>query len=229
MKVQWLRLPKLDSKALKAAGARILAAEYSDEKGIGFSVKEIRPSYLEGTFIHKVELSDTVEDPYGKEIIYERIEFRRIPFKISLVAPELEVVVPSRGISLFIGQLSVAFSMSFRIDPIQIEPFEVFDALKAEKDSLIASAVKINEITLSKSVSAKCTVSGANDVRPFIDRIAKGVTKSIASVKVIDSDKDKKEPSSCDIRRDGSVIFYGSADRIFLAPIRSIVGKLVSE
>lgn len=226
MKVQWLRLPKLDSKALKAAGARILAAEYTDEKGIGFSVKEIRPSHLQGTFIHKVELSETVEDPYGKEIIFERIEFRRIPFKISLTAPELEVVVPSRGISLFIGQLSVAFSMSLRIDPIQIEPFQVFDALKTEKDPLIASAVKINEIALSKHVTAKCTVSGTSDVRSFIDRIAKGADKSIASVKVMHEHED--EHYSCDIRRDGSVIFFGTADRILLAPIRSIIGSLVS-
>lgn len=229
MKVQWLRLPKLDSKALKAAGARILAAEYTDEKGIGFSVKEIRPSHLQGTFIHKVEMSETVEDPYGKEIIFNRIEFRRIPFKISLAAPELEVVVPSRGISLFIGQLSVAFAMSLRIDPIQFEPFDVFDALKEEKDSLLASAVKIDEIALSKTVTARCTVSGTSDVRPFIDRIAKGVTKSTASVRVIAADDDKKQHYSCDIRRDGSVIFFGNADRVFLAPIRSIVGRLVSE
>ena len=201
--------------------------QYSDEKGIGFSVKEIRPSYLLGTFIHKVELSETIEDPFGKEIVFERVEFRRVPFRITLSPPELEIVVPSRGISLFIGQLSVAFSMDLRIDPIQVEPFEVFDELKTEKASLLASSVKIDEILLSNKVTAKCTVSGTSDIRPFIDRIAKGAPKSIASVKVIY--ENEEEHCSCDIRRDGSVVFYGDSDQIFLNPIREIVGRLVSE
>ncbi|MYM96402.1 hypothetical protein [Duganella vulcania] len=154
---------------------RLKAKPFSSQVRHGFVVDRVRDESLEGRYIERIEYKETVTDPFGVELSFERVEFKKSEFRISISRPGLEIREAPRSFQGLMNQLSEVVDFKVSIASESVSVLEWADKIQyLAKRPIIIDSIQINSLSLKEGVSAKIIVKGEKDVRVACDALTKG-------------------------------------------------------
>lgn len=139
---------------------------FDENQTSGFILDRVRENYIEARYIEKLEINETIKDPFGKELFYNKILYKECLLRISDDTPiGLEFLNPPKGIQGLISKLSQASDFKLTITPLKIDLLKWIDALDIliEEKANIKS-IEISGLDLGSGVSAKTVIKGPNNV-----------------------------------------------------------------
>src|SRR5271170_8083378 len=105
-RVNWYTIADLSRAKLQALAGRLAKSSYEAEKGSGFTLGDVRSTYIVGTFIEKERYVDEIIDPFGNTENIERIFYKRTSFRISTSWPQFELYDCPRNLAPLLTTLS---------------------------------------------------------------------------------------------------------------------------
>jgi hypothetical protein len=161
---RWLRAQWPIS--MRTLANRLKARPFGSDVSHGFVIDRVRDDLLEGRYVERVEYTETVTDPFGVELSFERIEFRQSSFRATVFGAGLEVRDPPRSLQPLMNRLSEATDFEVVITPHIVDvlawaaQFQGSSGLSAVVDSLHMTALQVE-----KGITAKVVFKGDRDVR----------------------------------------------------------------
>lgn len=162
MRVAWYRVLQTNVSPRQLA-SRLRAAPFSDAKGTGFLITRSRQTELEARHIEKLEGATTFEDPLGRQITRNVLEYRTSDFVYRTAGPELEVRNPARSLKLLLSQLGQRLDFPV-ITPCEMAPVVWADKLSKHAHASRIVGVEVREIDVGRQVTATLTARGPGDV-----------------------------------------------------------------
>lgn len=148
--------------------ARLRAVPYSTSSNSGFILDKVRPELIEGRFIERLEISETIESPFGERTEFERLEYIQTQFVASTTRAGLELRSAPRSINFFLSSLSQACDFKLAVSGLKTDVVawarEVMDEID---DSAVISTVAMRQIELGYEKTASATVKGVVDVLEY--------------------------------------------------------------
>lgn len=161
---RWLRADWPIS--MRTLSKRLKARPFDSAVTHGFVIDRVREEFLEGRYVERIEYTETITDPFGIELSFDRIEFRQSSFRATPDGPGLELRNPPRSVQSLLNRLSEAADFDVAITPHTIDVlawstrFHTLSGLKSVVDSL-----QLNSVALEPGIQAKIVIKGDRDVR----------------------------------------------------------------
>ena len=152
--------------SIRLLAKRIKAKTFAEDSTHGFVIDRIRDDFLEARYVERLEYIDTVLDPFGHEISYNRVEFRQSYFRASTDFPGLELLDPSRSVQNLLNRLSEVADFEVAINPISLDV--LVWAARFQSTASIDSEVysmQIGSLEIETGILAKVIIKGNRDVR----------------------------------------------------------------
>lgn len=146
--------------------ARLKTKPFTSSGKHGFVIDRVRENFVEARYFERIEYKDSVIDPFGKELLFDRVEFRKSAFRVSSSQPSIELREPPRSVQPLINQLSELVDFQLAISTELIDVLSWAEKIQAIlRHSSIIDSVQINTLALRENVTAKMIVKGDVDVR----------------------------------------------------------------
>lgn len=168
---RWLRAQWPIS--MKTLGRRLKAKAFQGDATHGFVIDRLRDDLLEARYIERVEYTETITDPFGKELSFERVEFRQSHFRATAHGAGLEIRDPPRSVQPLMNRLSEATDFAVTISPYPVDvlawaaKFQSSSGFSCHVDSL-----QMSDFQLEEGVVAKVVIKGGRDVREACTKLA---------------------------------------------------------
>lgn len=152
--------------SMRTLANRLKSKPFSSDVSHGFVIDRGRDDLLEGRYVERIEYTETVTDPFGGTLSFERIEFRQSSFRASVNGAGLEVRDPPRSLQPLMNRLSEATDFEVAITPHSVDvltwaaQFQESSGISAVVDSLHMTALQVE-----KGITAKIVIKGERDVR----------------------------------------------------------------
>lgn len=159
LKVEW-------PFSIRVLAKRLKTIPFSEASAHGFVIDRVRDDFLEARYIERVEFTDNVVDPFGKEMTFERVEFRQCAFRASTAGPGLELLDAPRTVQNLLSRLTELADFSIAVVPITVDALAWTQAF--QKIALLESIVdslQIGALQLEDGIVAKAVLKGDRDVR----------------------------------------------------------------
>lgn len=152
--------------SIRSLAKRLRSKGFEDGLAEGFVIDRVRDDYLEARFIERVEYDDSVIDPFGRETLFHRVEYKQCEFRASIDGgPGLELVDAPRAVQAMISRLAEVNDFGLAISPISVD---VIAWAKAVQDRLgvrgFVDSLQIGSLELAPGVDAKMLVRSSGDV-----------------------------------------------------------------
>lgn len=154
---------------------RVRQLEFSAGGVSGFILDRVRDDLLEARFVERYEYTETVSDPYGKELKFDRLEFRQTAFRATPGWPGLQLVDSPRSTQSLVSGLLEASNFELAISPIDVNVLAWADELQRTLGAEVAiNSLQIAALTVSEGIIAKFMLKGEKDVRAACKEIVRG-------------------------------------------------------
>jgi hypothetical protein len=152
--------------SMPTLGKRLNAKAFGPEVSHGFVIDRIRDDLLEGRYIERIEYTDTVIDPFGAELSFERVEYRQSTFRATTFGAGLELRNPPRSVQALMNRLSEAadFEVAIAAQTIDVLAWAA-QFQKIAQISPIVDSLQMSSLELERGITAKVVVKGDRDVR----------------------------------------------------------------
>lgn len=152
--------------SIRTLGSRMKAERFTPESFDGFFVEKIRENSLDGHFIEKLAYQETTIDPFGKEEISDRVEYRKLYFALYSEFPNIELRDSQRSSREFINKLLELCNFSLTVTPISVDLMQWVQAFQAEiNQNIVVDSVQVRGMVIEDGVTAKILLRGEKDVR----------------------------------------------------------------
>lgn len=172
----------------------------------GFLLDRVRENSVEGRYIERKDIHETIIDPFGKEIAIQRLVFDQIEFAIFDAFPAIELYDAPRIVQSFICRLLEICSFNLSIASRQVDLLRWIEELQQSLDSLLViESIQISGYEFEAGVVGKILLSGEHDVRPVLAKFTnnKHVVLANARISVMSFGK----PVSISLSANGSARF----------------------
>lgn len=160
---------------IRTLSKRIRQLEFSEGRASGFILDRIRDDLLEGRFVERYEYTETVSDPYGKELTFDRIEYRQISFRATPGWPGLELLDAPRSTQSLVSGLLEASNFELAISPIEVNVLTWADELqRALGAEAVIDSLQVAALMVADGIRAKLMLKGEKDVRAACKEIVQG-------------------------------------------------------
>jgi len=154
---------------------RMHQQEFADGRASGFILDRVRDDSLEARFIERYEYTETVSDPYGKELTFDRLEFRQTAFRASPCWPGLELMNSPRSTQSLVSGLLQACNFELSISPLSVDVLTWADDLQeALRADAVIDSLQVAALVLADGVRAKVLLKGERDVRAACKELVQG-------------------------------------------------------
>lgn len=159
----------------RALAKRMRQQEFSEGRASGFILDRVRDDALEARFVERYEYTETVSDPYGKQLTYDRLEFRQTAFRATPAWPGIELLDAPRSTQSLVSSLLEACNFELSISPIDVDVMEWASELQHAlgADALIDS-IQIAALVVADGVKGKVLLKGDKDVRTAYNDLVRG-------------------------------------------------------
>lgn len=152
--------------SIRTLAKRIKLRTFDGELGHGFFIDRVRDDFLEARYVERVEYTDVVVDPFGKELTFERVEFRQTLFRASSSAPGLELIDPPRNVQALMNRLSETVDFEVAITPAIVDVLAWAAVLQNVGGvSSVVDSLQIGSLEIEPGIVAKVVIKGDRDVR----------------------------------------------------------------
>lgn len=151
---------------LRTLGKRLQARPFGGDATHGFVVDRIRDDMLEARYVERIEYTETITDPFGNELSFDRVEFRQSFFRASAHGPGLEVRDPPRSLQPLLNRLSEATDFEVAITPYTVDVLAWATKLQAGTGlPLVVDSLQMSSLQVEDGITAKIVIKGNRDVR----------------------------------------------------------------
>ncbi len=198
--------------------------EYSEKKPRGFSHVSAEGGRLRGQYVERFDFVTKVEDPFGKILEVQRIEFEKVTFAFEEEPPVLELTNPPRSLGTFFN--SVAQTLSFRvtIQPGKVDLLRWLKTLATHLDGVTVIGATIADIALSNTVSAKVAVSGTSEVRSVMKQFVGKFPSDMLRLQLAGTYRSL--PFKCELFNDARATILAGAEEEIAALLRKSLASL---
>lgn len=170
---RWLRAEW--PMTVRILAKRVRQQEFSEGRACGFILDRVRDDSLEARFVERYEYTETVSDPYGKELTFDRLEFRQTAFRATPDWPGLELIDAPRSTQSLVSGLLEASNFELAVSPIDINVLAWADELqRALGAEAVIDALQVAALMVADGITAKVMLKGEKDVRAACKEITQG-------------------------------------------------------
>lgn len=145
---------------------RLKDLPFEDERAAGFVIDHARQGSVEGRFFERVAYQETVRDPRGEEIQFERISFNSLGFRCSTSFPQLQITDAPRSTKAFMSLLSQATAFEISVDALSTNLDKWIHELEARStDGFRCDAIRLIEFAVNEHTRARVELVSDLDVR----------------------------------------------------------------
>lgn len=140
--------------------------EFTEDRSSGFILDRVRDDVLEARFVERYEYTETVSDPYGKELTFDRLEFRQTSFRATSEWPGLELINAQRSTQSLISGLLEATRFELAVSPIDVNVLVWADELqRALGVEVVIDSLQVAALMIADGIKAKVMLKAEKDVR----------------------------------------------------------------
>ena len=156
-RAEWRASVKEIARGLKAMG-------FQDGGFDGFVLEQTRENYISGSYFERLSRIEHVVDPFGKESVFERLEYRRSEFLITDAYYGLEIINPNRSIHRLISRLIDVSDYRLSLHPANVDPmtWAITSADLIDEPYKIETII-LADVVLGGNATAKIAVQGGDD------------------------------------------------------------------
>ncbi|MDP9809896.1 hypothetical protein J2W42_002755 [Rhizobium tibeticum] len=158
--------------SLSDLAGRLRDGPYTDEKGGGFILDQVRSDFIVASYVERVTRIEEVTDPFGRSQRYERTEYDLQRFRVLDHGSTIEMVSPSRSSNTLITRLLEATDFDVTVAPISIDPMDWwsrFSRLMSVQGVL--DRVEVRNLLVGEGALAQIKVEGGGDVAEVLRRM----------------------------------------------------------
>jgi hypothetical protein len=153
--------------SMRQLAQRIRADILTPEKMSGFLVTRVRESSIEARFIEKLISEESITDPFGNEIRFERVSYVETAFRFSNEFPEVELLNPPRSIGPFSSRVLRICSFEAAWTDLNVDVLEWADRVQEQIGvQIVIDRAHVRDVVFDEAVNFEATLSGTRDVRP---------------------------------------------------------------
>lgn len=159
--------------SMRTLGGRMKAQLFTPESFDGFVIERIRDNFIEAHFIEKLTYQEKTTDPFGREEVLDRVEYRNIDFTLFSDYPNIEIRNSQRTTKEFVSKLLELCDFSLSITPVSVNLLDWVQAIQAGmKQKLLVDSLQIAGLELEEGVRAKILLKGEKDVREAMQHLS---------------------------------------------------------
>lgn len=163
-RIRWFRSPQLDAGVLKKLAAEIARHPFSAQSERGFIQTEVRAKSIVGRFIQRVTGEQVFRDAFGGAVKMPFVTFETTSFRLSSVAPQVELLDAPRSarrLFQFLGELG---STTLAVDVLEVDPVAWIEALVPTFGAATFRELGCRDLAISPSLAADITFTGSGDI-----------------------------------------------------------------
>lgn len=151
----------------------------------GFVLEQTRDSHISGSYVERLNSVERIVDPFGRETIFERLEYRRSDFLIADAYYGLEIINPNRSIQRLISRLIEVSDYRLSLHSAKVDPLE-WAITSADRVGVQynVETILFADVALAGSAVAKISVKGGEDTLAASRSILNGRPSKTEKVQV---------------------------------------------
>jgi hypothetical protein len=170
---RWLRAEW--PMTVRALAKRVRLQEFTEERGSGFILDRVRDDEFEARFVERYEYTETISDPYGRELTFDRLEFRQTVFRATTEWPGLELLDAPRSTLRLTNGLLAASNFELAVSPIDVNVLAWSDELqRALGVEAVIDSIQVAALAVGDGIKAKVMIKGEKDVRNVCKEMVQG-------------------------------------------------------
>jgi hypothetical protein len=160
---------------MRTLAKRLKLRSFGDQSRDGFVIDRVRYEFIEARYIERIDYSEKIVDPFGKELSFDRIEFRQCEFQATNEDPGLELIDAPRNTQGLVSRLAEVsdFKLAIGVVSIDVIAWATMFQKFAEISGIIDS-VQLGALELERGIVAKVVIKGDRDVREASVALTKG-------------------------------------------------------
>lgn len=160
---------------IRTLAKRIRQHTFTEGEPSGFIVDRVRDDFLEARYVERYEFQETISDPFGKELTFDRLEFRQTAFRASQEWPSLELVDAPRSSQSLVNRLLEATDFTLPITPVAVDVLLWADAVQEVlKTKVVIESIQVGALQVDTGVQAKVVMKSDQDVRSACKDLIQG-------------------------------------------------------
>lgn len=196
--------------------SEILKNEFNKESTWGFRVLERRDDSIHASYVEKIAYLETVEDPFGNKLEYERVLYQNIEFRLNVSSPHIIIFKLPRNFRKLFSQIAQTVNFEISIEGKSIDLNNWIDRIVSDVKGYVCS-INIDQIKYDNNTEGKLSLVGSDDVRISMNRLLEGKSYLIKSVKICSADDFGND---IDLFANGKVVFkypvgYGEFEKLY--------------
>lgn len=171
--------------SMRTLAKRFKTKSFNDDASEGFVIDRVRDEFLEARYVERLVYTDHVLDPFGKELSFDRVEFRQVAFRASADWPGLELVDAPRSSQSLVSRLGEATDFMLAIAPLEVDVLKWASALQ-EDIGLVAlvDSLQLGALQLGEGITARAVLKGDRDVREACSKLTAGRKHTLEKVQL---------------------------------------------
>lgn len=150
---------------VRTLAKRIRQRSFSEDGSSGFILDRVRDDFLEARYVERYEYEETVADPFGKELTFNRLEFYQTSFRAAPEWPGLELVDAPRSTQSLVSQLLEITDFALPIAPLTVDVMTWANVFQEHFGSrVVIDSIQLGALHIDRSVRAKVVLKGEEDV-----------------------------------------------------------------
>lgn len=182
-RVRWLNV--VWSKPIQQLVNDFKSHAFTQNKTSGFILDKLLEKHIIGRYIERKEINEKTVDPFGQEVIYQKVLFEQTEFAIFDEYPSIEIYNAPRSFKSFISRLLEFCDFNLTVSHFQVDLFRWFEELEKLINSPIqVEAVQITDYEFDKEVQAKISLNSEHDVRHVLNKLEKEKPLCVSNARV---------------------------------------------
>lgn len=161
--------------SIRTLAKRVRELSFSTDESSGFILDRVRDDFLDARYVERYEFQETVADPFGKELTFDRLEFRQTAFRAAPGWPGLELVDAPRSSTSLVSRLLELTNFALPIAPITVGVLVWADSFQEAFGSpVVIDSIQLGSLQVEDGVRAKVVLKGDKDVRFACKELIRG-------------------------------------------------------
>lgn len=158
--------------SLRALAARMRTHAFTDKSQDGFLLDRTREDRVEGRYVEKLTYQEMVSDPFGQELIFDRMTYRQVQFIMYREFPQLELRDAPRGTFAFISKLLQLCDFNLTSAPFTVDVMRWAEAIgRSVHAAVIVDTMQLSEINVAPKVTGSMVLKSDRDVRDSVKSV----------------------------------------------------------
>ena len=171
--------------SMRVLAKRLKLKAFEEEQTEGFVLDRVRDNFLEARFVEKIEYDETIVDPFGKELTFHRVDYRKCEFRASVEGPGLELIDAPRSVQTMVSRLAEASEFSLSIGPMSVSVLAWANRLQRGLNAVgVVDSIQVGAVELSQGVLAKAVIRGSSDVLAAANKLVEGKRHVVEKVQL---------------------------------------------